>query len=468
VRLDKLTYENPLADSMSSNTFQKAGARRWLTDPVDITCYSGLRLLLARRPGSPIVELRLILEGGFAGEPNAQSGLGGLAMAMLTEGALRVDGTPLALMQESLGAIFHGRITADAAIIGMSALRGNYADALAIFCRLIANPEFNPDDFDRIRATRLALIQRERLEPLALAMRVLPPMLYGADHVYARPFSGSGTERAVAALTADELRAYYSRHLVAEGSTLVATGSCEAAELIERLDASFKKGRVDKSPAIPMAAAGTSAPTVMIIDRPGSPRAWLVAGLPTLARNSPAAEALMVADAILGGMFTSHLNLSLREEKGWTYGVRSSLLDARLKGLWLIRAAVSNDHAVRAMAEIAAEIDNLARSDQCRRDEFDSAVDYLVARIPSLFETCAQMADALADGVINGLPTSYHRQLPSSLRRVSPNDVTESWRQILEGGALRWMIAADANAVLDQLSQSGFRIQIVHPSDELP
>jgi zinc protease len=454
-------------------------SHHWPRDPSRFALHNGLEVLVAQRSGSPVVEMRFVFDGGFAADSRERSGLAGVAMAMVSEGALRVGAARLGVTQESLGAVVHGRVTADAAVIGMSALTANLADSLAVYAHVLSNPEFSAEDLERVRANRIALITRERLSPLDLALRVLPARLYGQDHPYARPFSGSGTERGVATITADDLSAYYAEHLAPERGTLVVAGPCDAAELNALLEDVFTRWRTAPNLAHPLhappAVAATTRPAVIVVDRPGAPQAALVAGLPTPERSSPGAEALMVANVILGGMFTSRLNLSLREARGWTYGVRSSLFEARLAGLWLINSAVRRDRAARAMSEIASELDNLAGLDTlagrrpCSREELGGAVDYLVARMPSMYETCAQIADAVAHAVIQELPVGYHREVEGRLRRLNPGDVTETCRQILAAGGPRWLVVGDASELAGQLDDGTFgKIEIAGSGSELP
>ena len=449
----------------------------WPRDPSRFALDNGLEVLVVQRAGSPVVEMRFVFDGGFAADPRERSGLAGLAMAMVSEGAFRVGEARLGVIQESLGAVLHGRVTADAAVIGMSALTTNFADALAVYAHVLSNPEFSAEDFERVRADRLALIDRERLSPLDLALRVLPAMLYGQDHRYARPFSGSGTEHSVAAITADELSEYYAEHLGPERGTLVVAGPCDPAALNALLADVFARWRSARNVAHPLHAPPTIAarPAVMVVDRPGAPQAALVVGLPTPERSSPGAEALRVADAILSGMFASRLNMSLRESKGWTYGVRSSLFDACFAGFWIINSAVRLDRAARAMTEIASELNNLAGLDNlagrrpCSREELGRAVDYLVARTPSMYETCAQIADALVHAVIQQLPVGYHREVEARLRRLNPSDVTEICRQILTTGGPRWLIVGDASELAGQLDDGAFgKIEIARSGSELP
>jgi zinc protease len=468
-----------MASSTNSPPVPNMTSHYWPRDPSRFVLDNGLEVLVAQRAGSPVVEMRFVFDGGFAADPRERSGLAGLAMAMITEGALRVDAARLGVTQESLGAVLHGRVAADAAVIGMSALTANLADALAVYARVLSNPEFSVEDFERVRANRLSLIDRERLSPLDLALRVLPPMLYGPDHPYNRPFSGSGTEQGVAAITADELREYYAEHLVPERGTLVVAGRGDAAELKALLEDVFARWRTAPNLARPPyaspAVVATTLPAVIVVDRPGATQAALVAGLPTPERSSTGAEALMVANVILGGMFTSRLNMSLRESKGWTYGVRSSLFDARFAGLWLINSAVRRDRAARAMSEIASELENLAGLDTlagrrpCSREELGRAVDYLVARMPSMYETCSQIADAVADAVIRQIPIGYHREVEARLRRLNPDEVTETCRQILATGGPRWLIVGDASELAGQLDDGAFgKIEIASSGGELP
>jgi len=346
----------------------------------------------------------------------------------------------------------------DAAVIGMSALNANLNNALSIYANALTHPEFKIEDLELLQANRLALIADERLNPFELALRVIPQMVYGRGHIYARPFTGSGIERDIAAITPNDLRSYYAMNLMAQCSTLVVAGSCETAYLRAQLEERFKEWRAIPGAALSTPATRTVADalSIMIVNRPDASQSALAAGFRTLARNSSHAEALIVADTILGGIFTSRLNLSLRERKGWTYGVRSLLLDARLQGFWLIRTAVRTDCTAQAMAEIAGEIENLAARRPSTPDEFARAVDYLVARIPASYETCAQMADVLAHIIIYRLPIAHAQNLAGSLRRLRPDDVTEICQQILAAAGPRWLIVGKAAELVNQLRNAGF------------
>lgn len=208
--------------------------------PFDFVLENGLRVLFAERDTSPIVELRLVVDGGFGADPNGQSGLAALAMAMFSEGLLRVDDAQVGIAVEAVGALLHGQVMPDAAVIGMSALSANLEVALGMYVNALSYRQFETEDLELVRANHLALIAGERLNPFELALRVLPPMVYGRGHVYARPFTGSGIEGDVAAITCDDVRNYYARYLVPQRSTLVVAGPSEAAHLHAQLEESFR------------------------------------------------------------------------------------------------------------------------------------------------------------------------------------------------------------------------------------
>ncbi len=398
-------------------------------------------------------------------------------MAMFGEGALRVGGSRLADIQESLGAAFGGRVLADGAMVEVSALAANVAGVLGLCVELLADPQFDGAGIEQLRERRLALIAHERRNPSELALRILPAALYGAGHPYARPLSGSGSERSVAALTADDLFGYYEANLAPERVTLAMAGPLTVAEARPLLERTLGRWRSTATPSItpsigvvncapgaaetkaaaPSAARRTAADpaAIVLVDRPEMEQAALVAGLPTLPRDSAPAEALMVADAIMAGTFASRLNLKLREARGWTYGVRSALIDGRICGAWLISTFVRGDCAAAAMREIAAELGDVAGARPCSPAEVRRAADYLTARTPAAYETCAQIADTLARDVIFGLPPDYRRGLNRRLCALEAGAITEVCRDILVRSAPRWAVVADAAEAERQLREAG-------------
>jgi len=427
-------------------------------DTADFILENGLRVLFARRPESPNIEMRLILDGGGFASDLELSGRAGVATAILGEALMMGDQVQLASSLEALGAITHVQLMPDAAVIGLSSLATNFDDACLSYAKAITALDFKQEDFELARANRLALIKAERRDPFQVALRIIPRLVYGPDHVYARPFTGSGIEEQVAGITSDDVRGYYAAHLAPRINTLVVTGALTASDLRKALERAFKQWNAEprcEQPAVaPKCLPKT--PWVVLVDRREASQTVITAGLASYERNSRRAEAMIALDTILGGMFSSRLNLSLRERRGWTYGVRSKLLDARLRGLWLVQTAAVPDHTAQAMAEIAAQIHDVAQAHSINPDEFSRAINHLVARIPASYETCAQMADALANTVVHRLPISSPRDLAGRLQQLKPDDVTQTCQELLGNGGLQWVVVGAANQLIRELHRAGF------------
>ncbi|MBV8773922.1 MAG: insulinase family protein [Deltaproteobacteria bacterium] len=433
-------------------------------EPLEFALKNGLRVLFAPREKSPLIEFRLVLTGGFSADIEHRKGLAALATAVFSEGVLTAGGVRLGSVLDGLGALAHARVMPDAAIIGISALNANFDEALDIFVNALINLEFTSEDFEILRANQLARIADERLDPFQLALRVLPLSVYGKGHVYASPFTGSGSETDVAAITGDDVRGYYAKHLNSQCTTIVVAGLSDRADLQARLEQTFGDWPSAPASVLPTLPAQTAQheASVVIVNHPSASQGFVAAAVGTFARNSKHAEPLMVLDALLGGMFTSRLNLSLRERKGWTYGVRSTLLDGSVQGLWVIRTAVRMDRTMEAMAEIASDIQDLAGRRPPTVEEFSRAVDYLAARIPANVETCAQVADALSDLIVHRLPASYMQTLANNFRHLTTHDVTETCNEIVAAGDLRWMVVGEAAEMNDRLRDAGVeKIQVV-------
>lgn len=416
-------------------------------EPTVLFLRNGMRVLFAERANSPLIELRFVCDGGFAADPPEKSGCAGLATAMMVKPASPTDRLNLAELWR-LGASIRTRVTADAAIVEMSALTHNFRDALMTFSRMLSGMGIR-EDLERARVDQLATISREKLSPIELAVRIFPEMLYPFGHRYARPFTGSGTEKGVAAVTAQDINEWRAQHLSPRQCTLVVAGAPKAREVIPLLERAFGRWR---APAIGPKRRGLSSNGLKrrangkrveatIASIPNISQSAIFAGILTVPRNSATADKLIVADAIVAGTLASRLNMNLREDKGWTYGVHSRLFDARCGGWWLIGCLVRDDRANAALDEIHAELENMTGRNPPSEEELRRAVKYLLARLRSDRETCSQMADAIAQIAACELAPNYHRELCGRLLRLDTHEIADACGHILTTNAPRRLIA---------------------------
>lgn len=418
--------------------------------PTVFVLRNGMRVWFAERAASPLAELRLVCNGGFADDAPGRDGCSGLATAILTDSTRKAGELSVAAELWRLGASMRARVAADATIIELSALACNLGEALAVFFRTLSLEEISEETVERARARMLARVTRETLRPADLAARVLPLALFPPGYRYARPFTGSGTKDGLRAVTVRDLSAWRAAHLSPGRSTLIAAGPPETIPILESTFEQWRDSAAFAPPAeksrgdFPVARAQNQSPEITLIESPNISQSAVFTGIRTPPRNFPAAGGLLIAEAILAGMFTSRLNMNLREDKGWTYGVHSSLFEARLGGWWLIGCFVPADRVHAVVEEIRRELENMGGLGSRSEEELKRAIQYLLARVRSNHETSAQTADALAQIAACALAPDYQEELYGKLPAIRVGEVAETCRDILGARSPRWLIAGDA------------------------
>src|SRR5690606_10709772 len=329
------------------------------------TLSNGSTVVLARRTGVPVVQLSYQFPGaGYSADAGGKVGTASFAMGMLDEGAAGLGPLEFADRAEALGAQLGAGAGLDAGTAWLSALKGHLDASVGLFADMLRRPEFDPAEIERVRATWLANIAQEKARPQTAALRVLPPLLYGEGHPYAMPFTGSGTEASIAALTRDDLVAFHRASVRPEGATLIVVGDTTLAEIVPLLEKHL--GDWSGTGPAPAAAAAIpevprpSAPRVFLIDQPGAVQANIFAGQLVPSTRDDGAVRFDIANGVIGGDVTARLNMNLREDKHWSYGARSGASGALGQRPWLASAPVQIDRTADAMAEMQREIAGFA------------------------------------------------------------------------------------------------------------
>ncbi len=291
-----------------------------------------------------MVNFNLLVDAGLRGGPICESGdEARLAMDMLDEGTTRRTALQISDELDSLGANLSAGADLDSSTVRLSALTPTLDRALDIYADVILNPSFPEADFKRLQRQRIAGIQREKTQPVPMALRVLPRFLYGKDHAYGNPFTGSGTEASVAGLTAEGLRKFHETWFKADNATLIVVGDATLAELTPKLEKLFGAWKPGGVPAKNIGAVELqNKSAVYLIDRPGSLQSVILAGGLAPPKSDPDEIAIETMNTVLGGSFTSRVNMNLREDKHWAYGARTQIEAARRQRPFLAYRAGSN------------------------------------------------------------------------------------------------------------------------------
>jgi len=417
---------------------------------------NGLRVIAAERPGTGLVELRLVLAHGAAAESPAESGLTSVAMRLL--GRVRFGTDSIADEMARHGATFRSAAELDGGVIEISALRDNLADALAQLGRVVTRPEFDELDLARARSECIAMINHEIARPFDLATRLLPRLVFPDGHPCGRPFGGLGNEQAIGRATAEQVRNYHSRALRSDAATLIAVGPFETPAMIALVEKSFRgwqpSSEVSTTPLLTPVESRRSG-ELAVIDRAGRAQAAIFAALPLPARRDPEVDALVIADAILGGTFNSRLNQMFREQSGWSYGAYSRMLHARRGGLWIVHTFVRPDRVAAAINEIRRQLPDGARGRAIDEAEFMRARDYLIASLPARRETNSQIAEALQASVLHDLADGYHADFARRLAHLRLPDLRRVCTRRIDHASIAWLVIGEAASLVGEIASAG-------------
>ena len=411
---------------------------------------NGIEVVLAQRHTVPVVNVALQFDAGYASDAGAKLGTASFTNAMLDEGTTKLDSVEIAQRRERLGMNLGIGCGLDSCNASANMLKANLAPSLALFADVVRNPAFRDADLERVRAQWLAGIAQEKTQPTGIALRTLPPLVYGAGHPYAIPFTGSGTEASITSLTAADLRAWQSAWLRPDNVRILVAGDTTLPEIVKQLDGVFgdwtapaaAKGAKD----IPTVAAQTS-PRVFLIDKPGAQQSLILAGElapPTTASNN--IEINTMNDAF-GGQFTARLNMNLREDKHWAYGAYSFSQDALGQRPFMLYAPVQTDKTVESAAEVLKEAKDVIGARPLTAAEIAKVKDSNVRSLPGSYETAGAVLGALESNALYGRPDDYVATLKQRIEAQTDDAVRAAATEVIHPNALTWVIVGDLSKI---------------------
>jgi zinc protease len=412
------------------------------------TLSNGLRLIVAERHAVPTVQFSLQVNAGFAADQLASPGVTSLAMEMLDEGTSTKTALEIDESLADLGADLDTGANLDFCVVTLNALTANLDKSLAIYADVILNPAFDVTELERLRRLQIASIQQEKADPTSLGLRVLPPLLYGAGNAYAIPMTGTGTEASVAAIGRNDLVQFHAHWFKPNNATLIVVGDTTLAQIQPKLESLFARWQRGDVPTKQLAdGAPPSGPRVYLIDRPGSEQSVIIAG-ELIPKKSPADDiALDAMNDILGGAFTSRINMNLREDKTWSYGADTTIVDTAAQRPFLAIAPVQADRTAEAMHEIQQEIEQFVGSRAATEAEVATSKRRSTLTLPGRWETARSVARDIAELVRFGLPDDYWSRYAELVGALDVDGVNAVARRVLDPGKLTWVVVGDRNVV---------------------
>jgi predicted Zn-dependent peptidase len=411
---------------------------------------NGIEVVLARRTSVPVVKVMMEFGGGYAADQGRKLGTSSFTMAMLDEGTKTLGSIDIAKRQEELGAGIGAGSSLDSSTVSLDALKSQLKPSLALYADIVRNPGFAPRELERLRGQWLASIAQEKTAPVPLALRVLPPLVYGEGHPYAIPLTGSGTETSIKSLTADDLATYHRDVVRPDNVRVIVAGDTTLEEITRELDTVFGDW---KAPATPKAAPAVgnvalqAKPRVFLMDKPGSQQSLILAGEIAPSSKVPNYLEIGTMNSAFGGAFTSRLNMNLREDKHWAYGAGSFLGSAQGPRLFALYAPVQTDKTAESIQELAKEAREVVSTRPLAREEIDKIRVGDVRELPGRFETTGAVLGAVADIVRWGRPDDYVQTLKGRIEGQSDDAVRAAAKEVIKPDAFTWVVVGDLSKI---------------------
>jgi len=409
---------------------------------------NGLKIVLAERHSIPQVQLTLLVDAGYAADQFAAPGTASLALDMLDEGTTRRTALQISDTLSQLGAQLFTSSQLDVSRVALSTLKENLDPALDIFADVVLNPSFPQADFQRQQRQRLARIQREKVQPVQMALRVFPQLLYGANHAYGNPLTGSGTEASVSGMTRDDLVRFQRTWFKPNHATLVIVGDVSLAEIQPKLTRLFSDWRAGEVPQKNVSTvADQPRPLVYILDRPGAEQSVILAADLAAPKANAREYAIEAMTSLLGGQFTSRVNMNLREAKHWSYGAFTFIWDARGQRPFIAYAPVQTDKTKESMIEVDQELRGILGPKPVTADELAKAQANLTLTLPGNWETMDAVQGSLEQLVTFGLDDHYFETYAQRIRALTIPDAAGAAQETIRPDHLVWVIVGDRSKI---------------------
>jgi zinc protease len=418
------------------------------------TLSNGMQLIVAERHAVPVVQLDLQVNAGYAADQFGKLGSASLAMSMLDEGTRNRDALEISDALGRQGAQIDTDSNLDFSTVSLSALKENLDASLDVYADVILNPAFPDGELDRLRRLQLSQIQQEKVAPQSMALRVFPKFLYGEDHAYGMGLTGSGTEESVKSMTRADLQEFHNSWFKPNHATMIVVGDITMAEIQPKLERLFANWAPGSTPEKRLTTVDLpSASRVFLLDRPAAEQSYIIAAQLIDAKQESGELSIEAMNDILGGNFTSRINMNLREDKAWSYGARTTIVDTKGQRPFMVLAPVQSDQTGPSIAEIVKEIDKLLGDNPVTAEEVSTSKKRSTLTLPGRWETASAVAGDIAELVRFDLPDNYWDEYAELVDELDATGVNSAARRILAPEQLTWIVVGDLALIESQVRE---------------
>ncbi len=430
---------------------------------------NGLNIVLAKRKGVSTVVMRLMVDAGYKTDHLASPGTAALAMNLLDEGTKDLTSLEINEQLQLLGASISTFSNQDNSTVYMNTLKPSLDASIDIFADVILNPAFPAKEFDRLKVEQINNIKNEKSQPFPMALRVMNKLLYGDGHPYSNPYTGTGYESTVDKLTREDILKFYDSWMKPNNATIVVTGDVEMSELKSKLQKSLGKWKKGSVPEITFTKPKTNTKnTLYLMNRPESLQSVIIAGHLTEKYGGVSEIALEQMVSILGGDFTSRINMNLREDKHWAYGAGGLVLGSKEERPFIVYAPVQTDKSAESVTELRKEISEFVTTRPASQEELDKVKTNQILKLPGQWETNSSVNSSVANLVRYDLPDDYYQKYDGNVRNLSIEDIKKVSNVVVKPDEVNWFMVGDRAKIANKLDELGFDAIIEIDADGNP
>ena len=430
----------------------------------ETTLSNGIKVFFARRAAVPTVRVAVSFNAGYAADPADKRGVASMMSTMLMEGTKTLTSTQIAETEEKLGASVSVGSSLDRTVASLRAVKPNLGLSLDLLADVIKNPAFANNELERVRVQQLTRIQSENNQPQGIAIRRMPPLLYGPAHPYGGPQTGSGYEETVAKISRADVANFHQSWMHPTKAEIFVVGDTSLNEIKPMLEKRFGKWK-PKAAAAPSKnfAAALPAPVsrILLIDRPNSPQSLVLAGLVIDAKGTDDLLTLRAANEIFGGDFLSRINTDLRETKGWSYGVSSQISGAEDRVPFYMLAPVQTNQTGPSVKVLMDQLKDFNGGKPITTEELEKTIKGNVLELPGSYEQSSAVLGQMRADRLNKRPFDYAETLAGKYNALTAKAMNDEMRAKVDLSNITWLVVGDAAKVKPQLEALGLPIEMV-------
>jgi zinc protease len=428
------------------------------------TLANGMPVFFARRTAVPTVRVSVSFDAGFSSDPKSALGTQSLMLALMDEGTRTRNSVQIAEEKERLGASISSGGSLDRSNVGLYTPVANLGLSLDLLSDIVRNPAFAPAEVERLRAQQLSRIKAQLSSPDGVANYVLPGLLFGKDHPYGVPATGTGNAASVTQISRDAIVQFHRDWIRPGNAQIFVIGDTTLDALKPQLERTFgnwpedRRMKPSKTFTAPIPAAANK---IYLVDRAGSGQSVILGGQVIGKTGKDDLVEIRQANDVLGGSFLSRMNTDLRETKGWSYGVGSGVGSNENRTVFTVNAPVQADRTGDSMTALIAQMRDFLGAKGTTAAERERTINGSIRELPGAFETSDSVLGSMQRIVWLGRPDDYYERLPARYRNLTAAQFDAAARAIIDPAKITWVVVGDAKSVKPQLEKVGLPVEIL-------